>query len=110
MNKEKIAELLKTDPNVDASTVVIEEDQVIFYTNGGEQDATQQPLFHTQGLIELEGGFVHMNDCEGFYNEGVVWKKQPPSLRELNDLVSSVSKQCEKCGCTLVNSVCPNDI
>ena len=28
----------------------------------------------------------------------------------LNDLVSSVSKECEKCGCTLVNSVCPNDI
>lgn len=77
MNLQKIADLLKSDPSVDASTVVVNEEdgQVEFYTKGDHYDPYQEISFDIQMEIEKLGGFVHMNDCEGFFNEGVVWPK-----------------------------------
>ena len=79
MNLNKIAELLKSDPSVDASTVVIDtrENQVEFYTKGDPEDYDcPQPSMSTQEAIEKLGGDMYMNDCEGCYNEGVVWPKE----------------------------------
>ena len=71
MNKDLVKSLLDLDDNVSSSE--IHEEGVVFWMKGDPDDMDDEKnslsVVTTQAIGNLE---VMFNDCEGYYNEGMV--------------------------------------